>query len=331
MSFCFWWWKLDLITTQDWSISDLEKILQNARELKKNRQISDDLKGKTFVMIFFNPSTRTRNSFAIAMNELGGYPLFFDAEKTWLGQKSESPKDTAKVISRYAHGLGIRIFPNITKWKYGASNQLVRELAKWADIPIINLEDDLYHPCQALADVFTIREKKKKMTGKKFVLSWAYHPKPLPVSVPNSTVLTMTRFGLDVTLVHPKNYELDKTILATARKNAKESGGSLEIVNSFKDGYRDADVVYVKSWGSLKQYGNFPEEKKLRVPYRGKWTIDEAKLDLTKKDSIFMHCLPIRRNIVATDAVVDGSHSVVYDQAENRLHVQKAILLELMK
>ena len=323
--------KLDLITTQDWALEDLETILQKAEELKKNRTISDVFKGKTLVMIFFNPSTRTRNSFAIAMIELGGVPLFFEAEKMWLGQQSESAKDTAKVLSRYAAGIGIRIFPNITKWKYGASNEIVRELAKWADIPLINLEDDLYHPCQALTDVFTIREKKKELSGKKFVLSWAYHPKPLPVSVPNSTVLTMTRFGLDVTLLHPKGFELDKKILTTAKKNAKESGGTFEIMNSLEDGYRDADIVYVKSWGSLKHYGKFPEEKKLRVTYRGTWTIDEAKMNLTKKDSIFMHCLPIRRNVVATDAVVDGPHSVVYDQAENRLHVQKALLLKLLK
>ncbi|NVM53409.1 MAG: N-acetylornithine carbamoyltransferase [Candidatus Helarchaeota archaeon] len=327
----FGWITLDLITTQDWTVQDLEMILQKAKELKKNRIISDELKGKTFVMIFYNPSTRTRNSFAIAMTELGGFPLFFEAQRMWLGQQSESPKDTAKVISRYASGLGIRIFPNITKWQYGASHQIVQELAKWADIPLINLEDDMYHPCQALSDIFTIREKKKNLAGKKFVLSWAYHPKPLPVSVPNSTVLTMTRFGLDVTLLHPTKFELDKKILTSAKKNAKESGGSFEIVNSLEDGYRDADIVYVKSWGSLKEYGNFPAEKKIRAPYRGKWTIDEAKMELTKTDSIFMHCLPIRRNIVVTDDVVDGPHSIVYDQAENRLHVQKAILLSLLK
>ncbi len=323
--------KLDLITTQEWSLEDLEKVLQHSVELKKNRKVMDDLKGKTLVMFFFNPSTRTKNSVSIAMIELGGFPLVFDAQKTWLGQQSESPKDTAKVISRYASGLGIRIFPNITKWKYRASNQLVRELAKWADIPVINLEDDMYHPCQALADIFTIREKKKNLSGKKFVLSWAYHPKPLPVSVPHSTVLITTRFGLDVTLLHPKGFELDENILASARTNAKESGGSLEITDSLEEGYQNADIVYVKSWGSLKQYGNFTEEKKLRVPFRGKWTIDEAKMELTKKDSIFMHCLPIRRNIVATDGVIDGPHSVIYDQAENRLHVQKALLLTLLK
>ncbi len=306
-------------------------VLQKAKEYKKNRKPTEELKGKTFVMIFFNPSTRTRNSFAIAMIELGGFPLFFEAEKTWLGQQSESPKDTAKVLSRYAAGIGIRIFPNITKWKYGASNQLLQEIAKWSDVPLINLEDDLYHPCQALTDIFTIREKKKKLEGKKFLLSWAYHPKPLPVSVPNSTVLTMTRFGLDVTLLHPKGFELDSKILTMAKENAKESGGSFEIVNSLEEGYQDADIVYVKSWGSLKYYGSFKEEKQLRVPYRKIWICDENKMELTKKDSIFMHCLPIRRNIVATDGVIDGSHSVVYDQAENRLHVQKAILLKLLK
>ncbi|MHA1265607.1 MAG: N-acetylornithine carbamoyltransferase [Candidatus Helarchaeota archaeon] len=321
---------MDFITTQEWTIEDLESILKNAISLKKSRTVSDDLRGKTFVMLFFNPSTRTRNSFGIAMAELGGTPLFFDAERTWIGQQSESPKDMAKVLSRYASGLGIRIFPNITKWKYGASNQVVRELAKWADIPIVNMEDDLYHPCQAISDIFTIREKKKSLSGKKFVLSWAYHPKPLPVSVPNSLTLLMTRFGLDVTLVHPKEFSLNPNILNQARQNAKESGGSLAIVHSIEEGYADADIVYVKSWGSLKQYGNFPEEKKLRMPYRGTWTIDEPKMDLTKNDSIFMHCLPIRRNIIATDGVIDGPHSVIYDQAENRLHVQKALLLKLL-
>lgn len=298
--------------------------------MKKNRTLSDELKRKTFALIFFNPSTRTRNSFAIAINELGGHPLFIDAERTWLGQQSESPKDTAKVLSRYVSGIGIRIFPNITKWKYGASHQIIREFAKWADIPIVNLEDDLYHPCQALADVFTLRERKKKLSGKKFVLSWAYHPKPLPVSVPNSTTLIMTRFGLDVTLVHPKGFELDEKILAMARKNTQESGGSFEIVHSIEEGYSDADVIYAKSWGSLLQYGNFPEEKKLRVPYRGTWMVDEQKMSLTKRDSLFMHCLPIRRNIVASDDVIDGPHSIVYDQAENRLHVQKALLSRLL-
>ncbi|HUY01050.1 MAG TPA: N-acetylornithine carbamoyltransferase [Candidatus Deferrimicrobium sp.] len=322
---------MDLITTQDWALEELELILQKAQAYKETRKYSEELKGKTFVMFFFNPSTRTRNSCAVAMVELGGFPLFLEADRTWLGQKSESPKDTAKVISRYASGIGIRMFPNITKWKYGSSNQFIQEIAKWADVPVINLEDDMYHPCQALTDIFTVREKKKKFKGKKFVLSWAYHPKPLPVSVPNSTVLIMTRFGLDVTLLHPKGFELDQKIITIAKSNAKESGGSFEISNTLEDGYQDADIVYLKSWGSLKYYGNPQEEKKLRVPYREKWICDEAKMGLTNKDSIFMHCLPIRRNIVATDGVVDGPHSVVYDQAENRLHVQKAIFTKLLQ
>ena len=319
------------MTTQEWAIEDIEMVLQKAAELKRNREITDDLKGKTFVMIFFNPSTRTRTSFTAAMVELGGYPMAVEADRIWLGQDSESPKDTAKVLSRYASAIGVRIFPNITKWKYGASHELVRELAKWSDVPLINLEDDMYHPCQALSDIFTVREKKKKLTGKKFLLSWAYHPKPLPLSVPNSTLLMMTRFGLDVTLLHPPGFELDAKIIGMAQQNAAESGGSFTIENKLEDGYRDADIVYVKSWSSLKSYGNPAEEKKLRLPYRGKWICDEAKMDLTKKGSNFMHCLPLRRNVVATDGVVDGPRSIIYDQAENRLHVQKAILLKLLK
>ncbi len=306
-------------------------ILRKAEDLKKNHKISDDLKGKVFAMIFFNPSTRTRTSFTTAMVELGGFPLVVEGDKIWLGQESESIKDTAKVLSRYVAGIGIRIFPNITQWKYGESNKFIRDFAESADVPFINLEDDMYHLCQALTDIFTVREKKKNLAGKKFVLSWAYHPKPLPVCVPNSTVLIMTQFGLDVTLLHPQGFELDEKIISQAKENAKMSGGSFEIGNSLEEGYQDADIIYVKSWGSLKYYGNFPEEKKLRVPYRKTWVCDDNKMALTKKDSIFMHCLPLRRNIEATDGVVDGPHSIIYDQAENRLHVQKALLLTLLK
>jgi len=325
-----------LITTQEWTKSDLEKVLSKAFELKKkfkkgSYKDSELLPGYSFIMIFFSPSTRTRNSFEIAMTQLGGHAIYIDADKSWIGRKSESIKDTAKVLSRYADGIGIRIFPNITKWKYGASNEIVREFEKYSDVPIINMEDDLYHPCQALADIMTLKEKFNNLKNKKFVLSWAYHPRPLPVSVPNSTLLIMTRFGLDVTLACPRNFELDEKILDQAQKNSEESGGSFEIINSIQDAYKDADVIYVKSWGSLKQYGNPKEEKKLRLPYRETWRCNDELMKLTKKDSVFMHCMPIRRNIVATDSVCDGPHSIIYDQAENRLHLQKGLLVSILK
>ncbi|MBD3230203.1 MAG: N-acetylornithine carbamoyltransferase [Candidatus Lokiarchaeota archaeon] len=325
-----------LITTQEWSKNELDTVLEKALEMKAsfkkgNYKETNILPGHTLLMIFFSPSTRTRNSFEVGMTQLGGKAIFIDAGKSWLGRKSESIKDTVKVLSRYGDSLAIRIFPNITKWKFGASNQVVRDFEKYSEVPIINLEDDLFHPCQALADIMTLKEKLGDLKNKKFVLSWAYHPFPLPISVPNSTLLIMTRFGLDVTLAHPSNFELDDQIIEWAHKNAEESGGSLDINNSIKDAYKDADIIYVKSWGSLKEYGNPEKEKKLRVPYRDSWICNEEHMDLTKKDSKFMHCMPIRRNTVATDSVCDGDHSIIYDQAENRLHAQKGLLVSILK
>jgi len=187
----------------------------------------------------------------------------------------------------------------------------------------------MYHPCQALSDIMTIKEKKKKLKNKKITISWAYHPKPLPMSVANSILLMSTRFGLDVTLTHPKGFDLSPQILDIAKDNAQQAGSDFQIVNDMEEGYNDADIVYVKSWGAFKEYGNFPKEKKLRQPYRDKWICNEDIMNKTKKDSVFMHCLPVRRNVVVTDGVIDGPHSVVYDQAENRLHVEKALLMKL--
>ncbi|MFB0563717.1 MAG: N-acetylornithine carbamoyltransferase [Candidatus Lokiarchaeia archaeon] len=321
----------DLITTQEWGYDELESVLDLASEMKREpEKFSSELQGKSLIMLFFNPSTRTRLSFEIGMTQLGGHSVHMDAGKAWIGKGSESIKDTASVMARYGDGISIRIFPNITDWQYGKSNEVVREFAEWADIPVVNMECDLFHPCQALADILTIKEKKGNLSGKKFVLSWVYHPRPLPVAVPNSALLIATRFGLDVTLLHPKGFELDEQIMEWARSNSEANGCSLEVSHSMGEAYRDADIIYVKAWGSLKYYGKFEEEKKLRVDFRD-WICNEELMEITNKDSIFMHCLPMRRNVEATDAVVDGPHSVVYDEAENRLHVQKAILSLIMQ
>ncbi|MHC1592155.1 MAG: N-acetylornithine carbamoyltransferase [Candidatus Helarchaeales archaeon] len=324
----------DFITTQEWSSSELEEILTLALDMKKYRHASkhdDILKKKDLVLIFFNPSTRTRISFEVAMHELGGNTIYMPADKMWIGSQSESIKDTAKVISRYADAIAIRIFPNVTNWKLGASHSVIREFSKWSDVPVINLEDDKYHPCQALSDIMTIRELKGALKGRKLTLSWAYHPRPLPMSVPNSVLLNATRFGLDVTVVHPPEFELEDEIMKMARENARKNASRLEFTHSLKDGYSDADIVYVKSWGSLKYYGNPKEEKKVRQPYRNHWICNKDLMSLTKPDSMLMHCLPIRRNVVATDEVLDDPvHSKIYLQAENRLHLQKALLVHLL-
>mgnify|MGYP006282968135 CR=1 FL=1 len=324
--------KMDFITTQEWSKDDLNALIDLAGDVKKNPQnYYNSLLGHSLCMFFFNPSTRTRNSMEVGMGQLGGHAVFNDPKTSWLGQNSESIKDTAAVLSRYHSAIGIRMFPNVVGWKYKNGNEQMREFSRWSRSPIINLEDDMYHPCQALTDIFTMKEELGTVENKKFVLSWAYHPKPLPMSVPNSTLLIATRFGLDVTLACPPKFELHEEIMDIARKNSKESGGSLQIEHKMDSAYEDADVVYVKSWGSLEAYGFPREEKKLRLPYRKKWVCSSELMDLTNKKSIFMHCLPVRRNIVVTDDVIDGKHSIVYDQAENRLHAQKALLLKLME
>lgn len=323
--------KQDFICTQEWSKSRLDNLLELAGDMKSNlKKYHNVLEGKSTCMFFYNPSTRTRNSTEVAAYQLGMNATFNSIKDSWLGYQSESIKDTAIVLARYYDSIGIRIFPNMVDWKYKEGNQILREFAKWSDVPIINFEDDQFHPLQAITDIFTIKEKLKEAAGKKIVISWAYHPKALPLSVPNSTLLIASRFGMDITLAHPKNYELDEEIISLAKGNIKESGGTLSISNDIKEGYNDADVVYVKSWGSIKQYGNAKEEKKLRIPYRDEWRIKEEYFDYTNSNSIFMHCLPIRRNIVADDAVVDGKHSIVYDQAENRLYTAKALLYNLL-
>ena len=324
--------KNDFISTQDWDKEKLDELLKLTKDVKLNPiKYRNSLDGKSICMFFYNPSTRTRNSTQVAAYQLGMQPTFNSIKDSWIGYKSESVKDTAIVLSRYYDAIGIRLFPNSVNWVYKEGNKILREFAKWAPVPIINFEDDQFHPLQALTDIFTIKEKKKEVKGKKVVISWAYHPNPLPVSVPNSILLITTRYGMNVTLAHPKNYELDDEILNMARQNANESGGSLEFSNDIEDSYKDADVVYIKSWGSIKQYGNAKAEKPLRLPYRDSWRIQEKYLKNTKNDSILMHCLPIRRNIVADDAVIDGKHSIMYDQAENRLYTAKALLYYLLK
>jgi N-acetylornithine carbamoyltransferase len=324
--------KKDFISTQDWDKKELDELLELARDMKSTpNKYRNLLDGKSISMIFYNPSTRTRNSTEVAAFQLGMHPTFNSVEDTWMGYQSESVKDTAKVLSRYYDAIGIRMFPNAVNWIYKEGNRTLREFAQWSDVPLINFEDDLYHPLQALADIFTIIEKKKTAKGKKIVISWAYHPKPLPISVPNSILLIASRYGMDVTLAHPKDFELDEDIINSAQKNAKESGGSLAFSNDIKEAYQDADVVYIKSWGSLKYYGKDKDEKPLRVPYRDEWRIQEKYFDNTNSDSIFMHCLPIRRNVVADDDVIDGTHSIIYDQAENRLYTVKALLYYLLK
>lgn len=315
------------ISTQDWSLDELELLFTLAADLKQKRRNGTPtplLPAKTLYMIFFDSSTRTRNSFETGMTQLGGHGIFLSPDTMQLSH-GESLKDTAVVLSRFGDGIAVR------HCTYGQGNQYLSEIAAHATVPVISMQDDVYHPCQILADYMTIREKFGTHTrGLKIGVAWTSAPNYVrPLSVPQSLILMMPRFGLDVTLAHPPEFELMPEIVTQARQNAEESGTTLEIVNDFDAAFEGADIVVPKSWGPLVHTQDEQEGLALIDAYPG-WVCDERAMSLTSERSIYMHPLPADRGREVTDAVIDGPHSVVYDEAENRLHAQKALLALVM-
>jgi N-acetylornithine carbamoyltransferase len=211
----------------------------------------------------------------------------------------------------------------------------VREFAKWAEIPVINMEDDMYHPCQALADLMTIKEKFGTLEGRKIAITWAYSGKDRTIGVMHSAALLCSRFGMDVTVAHPKGYEFDDHVDKWCKENSERYGGRYELTNDMNEAFRDADIVMPKSWTSndflppKKKKAELDGARALAQKYKD-WKCTDEKLKLCRKDVIYMHCAPVDRVNEVTDEVVDGSHSVVFDQAENRLHAQKAIMTLVM-
>jgi ornithine carbamoyltransferase len=315
------------ISTQDWSRDELDTLFDLAAELKQKRRdgvLTPELTAKTLYMIFFDSSTRTRNSFETGMTQLGGHGIFLSPDTMQLSH-GESLKDTAAVLSRFGDGIAVR------HCTYGQGNGYLNEIVKNSLVPVISMQDDIYHPCQILADYLTIREKFGRNTrGLKIGVAWTSAPNYVrPVSVPQSLILMMPRFGLDVTLAHPPEFKLMPEIVAQAQQNAEEAGVKFEIVNEFDAAFQDADIVVPKSWGPLVHTQDEKEGLDLIDAYPD-WVCDERAMSLTKPNSIYMHPLPADRGKEVTDAVIDGPHSVVYDEAENRLHVQKALLSLVM-
>jgi ornithine carbamoyltransferase len=315
------------ITTQDWSVQELNILFELAKQLKietAKGQYNDDLKGKSLGMIFFDPSTRTRTSFEAAMTQLGGHSIFF-APQTMQISHGEGAKDTAKVLSGYLQAIAMR------HCSYDEGNKYLEEMREHSKVPIVNMQCDVYHPAQILADYLTIREHFGENTrGLKIGVSWTYAPNYMrPVSVPQSLILLMSRFGMDVTLAHPPEFNLMPDILKQTEKNAEEAGVKFEVVHEMEEAFQDADIVVPKSWGPLVHTQNEEEGIALIDKYPG-WIADEKRMELTKKHSIYMHPLPADRDKEVTPGVIDGPHSVVYQEAENRLHVQKALLSLIM-
>ncbi len=313
----------DFIGDLDFTKEEVETVLDVAWDLKRKRALGEShalLRDKTLAMLFFFTSTRTRGSFEAGMAQLGGHAAFIDSETTQISH-GDTAKEIGEIFGRYFDGIAIRQ----CDWNYG--NSYINEVAKASRSPILNMQCDVYHPFQCLADLMTIQEKKgRDLKKKKVVVSWAYAASySKPISVPQSLILQMTRFGCDVVLAHPPEFKLMPEIMQQAKDNAKKYGVGFDVTDNMDEAFKDADVVYPKSWGPMLTTTGKDEGKALIDKYKS-WITDERRMKLTKDDSIYMHCLPADRGLEVTDGVIDGPHSVVYDEAENRLHAQKAVM-----
>ena len=330
----------NFLNTEDFSRDELETFIETAFAMKRGERTDKPLAGKSIALVFFNPSLRTRASMQVGIYELGGNSVILEPGGTsWTlehrdgvvmdGGKTEHLKEFVRVLERYVSAIGVRTFAELQDWNVERADPILSAFAKYASRPIINLESAMHHPCQAMADMMTIRERFG-MEKKKVLLTWAWHPKPLPMAVPNSFALATAQFGHDLRIAHPAGYELDEELVSRIRQSAESSGASLEFTNDPNEAFNDIDVVYAKSWGGKQFYGNAESDMEMRSEFRSQWIVNDEKMQRSN-DGIFMHCLPVRRNVIVTDSVIDSQNSLVIDEAENRLHVQKAVMARLIK
>ena len=318
----------DLICDLDFSKEEVETVLDVAFDLKRKRALGEPhpyLRDKVLAMLFFFSSTRTRGSFEAGMAQLGGHAAFIESRTTQISH-GDTEKEMGGIFGRYFDGIAIRHVD------WGVGNRYLNLVASASRVPILNMQCDLYHPFQILADLMTVIEKKgSDLRRKKMVVSWAYAASYLkPISVPQSLILQMPRFGLDVVLAHPPEFKLQDDIMDQAHEQAKKNNVGFEVTDSMEDGFKDADIVYAKSWGPLLTTTDPDEGKRIQDQYKD-WITDERKMSLSKPDAIYMHPLPADRNIEVTDGVMDGPNSVVFDEAENRMHAQKAVMALTMR
>lgn len=320
--------KKHFITCQDWSKDDLEMVFEVAKYLKMKHALNDPtnlLANKTVFLMFFEQSTRTRNSMEAGITQLGGHAHFLDASTMQIAH-GEVGKDTAEVLSSFGDAIAVR------NCFFGIGNKYLNTLAKYATQPVLSLQDDVYHPMQMLADMMTIREKFGNPRKLKVAISWAYatsHAKPL--SVPQSQLLMFARYGMDITVAAPKEFPLMPSIMDTAAKNAEESGATIKYVDNMEEAFRDADIVIPKNWGGFlgvddPSTAEGKAQMKANLDKHKDWICDEKLMSITKKHSVYMHALPADRGNEVVDSVIDGPHSIVIPEAENRIHTAKAIM-----
>jgi N-acetylornithine carbamoyltransferase len=335
------------LSTLDWSRAEIEGLLGDAAQLKATRKTAadvgrGDLAGKSVALVFFNPSLRTRSSFEIGIFEMGGHAVVLEPGKgAWPieyrdgvvmdAEAEEHVEEVARVLSRYCDLIAVRAFPKFQRWEDDREDSVIKGFAKYATVPVVNMET-ITHPCQELALALTLKERLGTTDGKKFLLTWTYHPKPLNTAVANSALIIAAKLGFDVTLLCPTpEYVLDERYMTAARGFAAANGRSVSVSHDIASAYAGAHVVYAKSWGAIPYFGRWEDEKPIREKNKH-YIVDEHKMGLTvdQGKGLFSHCLPLRRNVKATDAVVSSPRTLVIDEAENRLHVQKALLGRLI-
>ena len=326
------------LSTEPWSRDALQGMIDRARVFRDS-PAGDALKGKSVALMFFNPSLRTRSSFDIGVHHLGGHAIVLDARgQTWPveieegavmdGEPEEHVKEAARVLSRYVDLIAIRCFPKFQDWSSEREDPLITAYAKHATVPVINMET-IVHPCQELALMMALQDRLGDVRGKDFLLTWVPHPKPLNTAVANSALLIASKFGMNVRLLVPDEvYRLDERYMGATQRFCDEAGTSLSVTTDPEAAYAGAHAVYGKSWGALPFYGNWDAEAPFRAKGAG-FMIDEAKMALTDS-GVISHCLPMRRNVKISDAVVDSPAFLGIEEAENRLHVQKAIMERLV-
>ncbi|HOF53546.1 MAG TPA: ornithine carbamoyltransferase [Bacilli bacterium] len=314
------------ITLEEWTKEEIDKLLEVSYDLKNKfyKNIPTPyLENKTGFLMFFEQSTRTRNSMESGLAQLGGHATFLDTSMMQISH-GESAKDTAVILSSFGHGIACRYC------NYGVGNKYLREMAAHSTVPIMNLQCDLYHPMQGLADLMTIQEVFPNTKHLKVSIIWAYaesHKKP--ISVPLTQILLFPRYAMDVTLAYPEGYDLPDWAVEKAKKNALENGGSFRITHDMKEAFKDADIVIPKNWGSwVKNQSTVVVDDYIKT-LKG-WKCTEEMMKLASPNVKYMHALPADRGNEVEDSVIDGPHSIVYQEAENRLHTAKAVMAMVM-
>ncbi len=330
----------DWLAMEEWLPDDVDSLLDLAASIKRG-EVDGGLEKRVLAMVFMDPSLRTRASMETAMFLHGGHALCLEPGKgSWAmeteldvvmdGTTVEHIIEAARVLSRYADALAVRSFPKGTDWAVEREDRTIRHFAEFATVPVINLESSRRHPCQGLADAMTLRERLGETAGKRFVLQWAWHPKALPTAVPASAAIAAAHLGMEVVIARPQGYDLDPDDYTAVEALATARGGSMRVTDDLEGAIEGAHAVYPKSWGALGHFGQPEAERALREGKRD-WRLTEERMATTADGKGFaMHCLPVRRNVEIDGAVLDGPQSAVIDQAENRLHVQRALLLELI-